>query len=61
MLDWVCWLYINVYVLLYHELWQENDITCTLMADFEYTVYLQPLHKELSFLSEKRVIDEVTT
>ena len=34
----------------------ECDIDYFLMVDVEYPARLQPLHKELPFLSQKRVI-----
>ena len=39
---------------------KESVVSFTLMVGVDYPVYLQPLHRGLLFLPEKRVIDGVT-
>ena len=36
---------------------EESDIGNTLILDGDYSAYLQPLHRDLPFLLEKRVIN----
>ena len=38
---------------------EESDIGYTFMVDADYLLYLQPLHKVLPFLPEKRVINGI--
>ena len=39
---------------------KERDIGCTLMVEVGYSKYLQPLHRDLPFLPEKRIINRVS-
>ena len=39
---------------------KDSDIGYILMIDVQYPVYLQPLHRDLLFLHEKRIINKVT-
>ena len=53
---WI-WIFINDYNTVYPELWQENNTGYSLMVHVDYPVYLQPLHRDLPFLPEKKGIN----